>query len=75
MGLLGVSSVNNVNGKLTIPQKPYSILRKRQRIWIFSINLILSIIRYGILYSLVASSDKLSYGILYNVYDSSKKQQ
>ncbi len=75
IGLLGVFSANFVNGKLTIPQKPYSILRKKQRIWIFSINFLLSIIGYGILYGLVASSDKLSGGILYNVYDSSKKKQ
>ncbi len=75
IGLLGVSSVNMTNGILTIPHRPYSILRKKQRIWIFSINLILSIIGYGILYSLVASSDKLTSAILYNVYDSSKKNQ
>ena len=75
IGLLGVSSVNVTNGILTIPQRPYSILRKKQRILIFSINFILSLIGYGILYGLVASSDQLSHAILYNVYDSSKKEQ
>jgi ABC-type branched-subunit amino acid transport system permease subunit len=75
VGLLGVSSVNFVNGKLTIPQRSFSILRKKQRIGIFCINLILSFIGYGILYSLVASSDKLTSAILYNVYDSSEKKQ
>ena len=75
IGLLGVSSVNVTSGILTIPQRSYSILRKKQRIWIFSINLILSIIGYGILYSLNASSDQLTSAILYNVYDSSKKNQ
>lgn len=75
IGLLGVFPVNITNGILTIPQRPHSILRKQQRILIFSINLILSIIGYGFLYSLVASSDQLSNPILYNVYDSSKKKQ
>ena len=74
-GFLGVIPVNITNGILTIPQRPYSILRKRQRIGIFSLNLILSIIGYGFLYSLFASSDQLTYAILYNVYDSSKKKQ
>ncbi|MBA7580980.1 hypothetical protein ES708_22879 [subsurface metagenome] len=73
IGLLGVSSVNLTNGILTIPQRSYSILRKEQRISIFFLNLILSIIGYGFIYGLVASSDQLTHAILYNVYDSSKR--
>ena len=75
IGLIGVSSVNLTNGILTIPQRSYSILRKEQRISIFFWNLVLSIIGYGIIYGLVASSDQLTHAILYNVYDSSKKKQ
>ena len=73
IGLLGVSSVNVTNGILTIPQRSYSILRKKQRIWIFCINIVLSIISYRFFYSLNASSEQLFAPMIYDVYDSSKK--
>ncbi|QEE16167.1 hypothetical protein DSAG12_01996 [Promethearchaeum syntrophicum] len=75
MGLLGVSSVNLTNGILTILQKSNSISKKIQRILIFSMNLILSLIGYWVFYSLSASSSGLlGMAMDYDVYDSSKQK-
>ena len=75
VGLLGVFSVNLSNGILTIPQRSYSIFRKKQKIGIFSINLILSVIGYVIFYNLIASSDPLSSATYYNVYIHQKRSK